>query len=348
MKFWQALLPSRPKVNLAMKTSEFDYNLPPELIAQGPAEPRDSSRLLVLDRATQTWQHRHFFDIGDFLRPGDLLVVNESKVFKARLMAKTSSGSPVEIFLLRPEEGVWIALAKPGKKLAVGDIVTFEDERAAKVLAKLDDGTVRIDLGRSADEVFAWADTIGQVPLPPYIATPKSKDEDYQTVYAKNVGSVAAPTAGFHFTPRLLEELKTNGIRIATVTLHVGLGTFRPIKTETLEEHEMHREWVDVPDETLRLIEQTKKKGGRVIAVGTTSVRALESGMRHGFTDIFITPGYQFNAIDGMITNFHLPKSTLLVLVSAFAGKQFVLNAYTEAVQRRYRFYSFGDAMLII
>jgi len=327
-----------------MKTSDFDYTLPPERIAQSPAEPRDSSRLLVLDRATQTIEHHRFSEIGAFLRPGDLLVVNESKVFKARLITGN-----VEIFLLHPEGDAWLALGKPGKKLRPGTIVMFDDGMTCTIKEKRDeDGTLLIDFGRSAVDVFAWADRYGSVPTPPYVKASQKNDEAYQTAYAKTVGSVAAPTAGFHFTPELIDKLKAQGIRFATVTLHVGLGTFRPMKTETLEEHVMHEEWIDVPDETISAIQQTKQDGGRVIAVGTTTVRALESEVRHGFTSIFITPGYLFKTVDALITNFHLPKSTLIVLVSAFAGRELILRAYAEAIKENYRFYSFGDAMLII
>jgi S-adenosylmethionine:tRNA ribosyltransferase-isomerase len=336
-----------------MQTSDFDYVLPPERIAQSPVSPRDHSRLLRLDRKTGELTHKHFYDLGEFLRPGDLLIVNESKVFKARL--RTTNG--VEIFLLRPNPpssqegagGSWLALAKPGRKLHIGSSVTFSDATEARVTVKHEDRTVELNFNKPADEIFAWADRVGEVPTPPYVErTPQDADKTYQTVYAKTVGSVAAPTAGFHFTPELIEKLKAQGIRFASVTLHVGLGTFRPMKTETLEEHVMHEEWVDVPDETLQLIEETKKNGGRVIAVGTTTVRALESAVHHGFTNVFITPGYQFKYIDGLITNFHLPKSTLIVLVSAFAGRENILHAYHEAIAKEYRFYSFGDAMLIV
>lgn len=325
-----------------MKTSDFDYVLPLERIAQTPAEPRDSSRLLVLDRHTGEMRHRHFFDIGEFLRPGDLLVVNESKVFKARLRA-----GDIEIFLLRSDGPRWIALAKPGRKMTSGTTLTFSDGVTCRVLEKRDDGTIAVDFGMPPENVLAWTDRVGEVPLPPYI-TQSSDATRYQTVYAKEIGSVAAPTAGFHFTPELIETLKARGIRFAMVTLHVGLGTFRPIKVETLDAHEMHEEWVDVPDETLAAIEETKRRGGRVIAVGTTTVRALESGVRRGFTNMFITPGYQFKIVDALITNFHLPKSTLLVLLSAFAGRDLVLKAYSEAIENGYRFYSFGDAMFIV
>ncbi len=331
-----------------MNASDFDYILPPERIAQSPIEPRDHSRLLVLNRATKTWEHQHFYDIGQFLRPGDLLIVNESKVFKARLEGKIGQ-TTVEIFLLRPENDIWIALGKPGKKLKPGTQVQFQDGRSATITEKRDqDGTMLIDFKAPASEIFTWADTVGSVPTPPYVAASAQNDAAYQTTYAKQIGSVAAPTAGFHFTPELIQQLKNQGIQFASLTLHVGLGTFRPMKTETLEEHVMHEEWIDVPDETLQAIKQTREQGGRVIAVGTTTVRALESNIQHGLTNIFITPGYRFKNIDGLITNFHLPKSTLLVLVSSLAGREFILDAYAEAIQKNYRFYSFGDAMLIL
>lgn len=346
-------------------TSLFDYPLPEERIAQMSVEPRDHSRLLVLDRAAGTWNHHHFYDIGQFLKPGDLLVVNETKVFKARLRGTVGRGAvsappqadtEIEIFLLRPDDNHWRALAKPGKKLSVGSTITFDDGRTCDVIAKQDDGTVTLNFSATSEDVLAWADRVGEIPIPPYVSTLPSSTEQYQTVYAKQTGSVAAPTAGFHFTPALMERLKTQGIRFATVTLHVGLGTFRPIKTDTLEEHEMHEEWIDVPAETQQLISDAKQRGGRVIAVGTTTVRALESSVTNGFTNIFITPGYRFKVIDGLITNFHLPKSSLIVLVSSFVaekqndpdkGREIVLNAYRDAIQHEYRFYSFGDAMLI-
>lgn len=328
-----------------MLASEFDYLLPPERIAQEPIKPRDHSRLLVLDRKTGAMEHRHFYDIGEFLKPDDLLIVNESKVFKARLLTAEN----IEIFLLRPDGQNWLALAKPGRKLVVGSTISFTTGSTATVKEKREDGTVLIDFHASAEDVFALAEQIGEVPTPPYVETPPGDAvETYQTVYAKTVGSVAAPTAGFHFTPALIEKLKSQGIRFATVTLHVGLGTFRPMKTDTLEAHVMHEEWIDVPEETRQLIAETKRNGGRVIAVGTTTVRALESGIGQGFTKLFITPGFPFKVIDGMVTNFHLPKSTLLVLVSSFAGRDNVLNAYSTAIKNEYRFYSFGDAMLIV
>lgn len=336
-----------------MKTADFDYVLPAERIAQEPARPRDSSRLLVLDRMTGQKQDRHFSDIGEFLKPGDLLVVNRSKVFKARLVAANS----LEIFLLRPENAIWHALAKPGRKLKSGTEIFFADGTHCKVEEKFADGTVALDFGLAPEKVLELCERLGQVPTPPYVTKPLSATADYQTVYAREVGSVAAPTAGFHFTPELITQLKTQGIRFAEVILHVGLGTFRPIKSETLEEHDMHAEWLEIPPETLQAIQDTKRAGGRVISVGTTTLRALESGIEKGFTNIFITPGYKFKTVDALVTNFHLPKSTLLVLVSAFVsekrtdpdeGRRIVMETYREAISKGYRFYSFGDAMLIV
>lgn len=338
-----------------MLTSDFDYHLPPELIAQALAEPRDSSRLLCLNRKTGALQHARFFNLGEFLQAGDLLVLNETKVFKARLRAHLQDSTrDIEIFLLRPIQDYWIALAKPGRKLKENTAIRFQDGTVVNVIEKRGDRTVVVDFGKSAEEIFAWTDRIGEVPIPPYINPgPRTQDpgrlySDYQTVYAKHSGSVAAPTAGFHFTTELIEKLKKQGVTFATLTLHVGLGTFRPIKSDKIEDHIMHEEWIDVPDDTRAAIRDTRTRGGRVIAVGTTTVRALESNISQGFTNIFITPGYEFKAVDGLITNFHLPKSTLIVLVSAFAGREKILRAYAEAIKKKYRFYSFGDAMLII
>lgn len=365
-----------------MRTELFDYHLPEDRIAQEPATPRDHSRLLVLDRKSGTFNHRHFYDIVDELEPGDLLIANESKVFKARLTGKIrrseigdrrSNGNErqttdheqptVEIFLLRPTATAtatssnWIALAKPGKKCKPGTIISFEGDVIATVKEKRDeDGTVILTFEKTPDEVLTWTDTVGSVPVPPYVKASETNTKQYQTVYAKQVGSVAAPTAGFHFTPELIERLKSKGIKFTTVTLHVGLGTFRPVQTDDLDHHVMHEEWVSVPQEIRDLIQQTRNDGHRAIAVGTTTVRALESGLTEGFTNIFIKPGHHFNWIDGMITNFHLPKSTLIVLVSSFIGehhtdpdegRRIALEAYETAVKLGYRFYSFGDAMLI-
>ena len=351
-----------------MKTADFSYNLRPERIAQSPAEPRDSSRLLVLDRASGKISHAIFRDIEHFLQPGDLLVVNDSKVFKARLRcvvgAHGNAPAPGRAYhhtplqqsnssYSAPKATIGSRLRSRDEKIKVGAVLDFPDGQTATVKEKRDDGTVVVDFKKSADEIFAWTDRIGEVPIPPYIDPNPSTSHSalsttYQTVYAKPRGSVAAPTAGFHFTPELIEKLKSQGINFATVTLHVGLGTFRPMKTDDVENHIMHEEWIDVPDATCSLIRDTRLRDGRVIAVGTTTVRSLESEVRHGFTKIFIKPGYKFKNIDALVTNFHLPKSTLLVLVSAFAGRDLIMKAYAEAIENNYRFYSFGDAMLIL
>lgn len=345
-----------------MKTSVFDYHLPPERIAQHSASPRDHARLLVLDPAVKGEEHRHFFEIGAFLQPGDLLVMNDTKVFKARLQAKRQSGGKVEVFLLHPvaEEkstSDWLCLLKPGKKVQEGDVLTL-GRFPVSVLRKEADGTAVIHLPLSAAQTIVFADKHGQIPTPPYVSQ-KQRVADYQTVYAKKVGSVAAPTAGFHFTPKLIAQLKKKGIRFAFVTLHVGIGTFRPMQGETLAEHRMHAEWGEVPAKTQALIRETKRKKRRIVAVGTTTVRALEGLLgphiphskfhfpANGWINLFITPGFDFKIVDALITNFHLPKSTLLVLVSAFAGRARVLKAYAEAIKQKYRFFSFGDAMFI-
>lgn len=367
-----------------MLTKDFWYELPKERIAQEPVRPRDHSKLMVLDCSSQKIEHKHFFDLPALLHPGDLLVWNDTKVFRARLTARSADagrrtqdvGRLFEVFLLRPQGENWLALVKPSKKLNLNDELLFTDDVKATLIEKLSDGSVLLQFNISNEQVFAFADSHGQVPTPPYVKQFKKLD-DYQTVYAQNTGSAAAPTAGFHFTQELIEKLKKQNINFASVTLHVGLGTFRPVVTETLEEHTMHEEWIDVPQETIDAIEATKSRGGRVIAVGTTTVRTLESlplakggrGDLRGFTSIFIKPGDKFKVVDAMITNFHLPESTLVVLVSAFAqhrivarrsslvprrtigtqdvGRSFVLNAYHEAIANDYRFYSFGDAMLI-
>jgi len=341
-----------------MNTNLFDYYLPPDRIAQSSIEPRDQARLLVVHRDTGALEDHHVYDLVDLLQPGDLLVMNNSKVFKARL--RTNQG--IEIFLLRPEASHWFALIKPGRKVRANDVLTLADGSRVTVIAKRSDGTTELDFQKTPDEVFALTDRLGEIPIPPYVKTKFDDPTKYQTVYAKDVGSVAAPTAGFHFTSELLERLKARGIKTAFVTLHVGLGTFRPMKTETLEEHKMHEEWIDVPEETIHEITRTREQGGRIIAVGTTTVRALESvghstlpASRHRrgspsaarFTSLFITPGFRFKVVDAMITNFHLPKSTLLVLVSSFASRELILKAYQHAIDHDYRFYSFGDAMLI-
>lgn len=337
-----------------MDVSLFDYTLPPERIAQKPMEPREAAKLLVLDRKTGDIKDKHISDLPDLLKAGDLLILNDSKVFKARLKAVVSSkysrdvGLKVEIFLLRPEGNTWIAMAKPGKKLHTGSRVEFADGSKATIIGKRDDGTVDVDFRLHPRFVFDLAEKLGEVPVPPYIEPNAENTATYQTIYANETGSVAAPTAGFHFTEDLFRKLEAKGVKKSFVTLHVGVGTFRPIKTDTLEAHEMHEEWAQVSDETRRLIAETKKNGGRVIVVGTTAMRALESGIQSGFTKLFITPGYEFKVADGLITNFHLPKSTLIVLVSSFAGRENVMNAYKHAIENGYRFYSFGDAMLVI
>lgn len=340
-----------------MKTSDFYYELPEELIAQDPLEDRSSSRLLCLNRETGDIRHGHFRDILQELLPGDCLVVNDTKVIPARLYGrKSGTDALVEILLLkRRENDIWETLVKPGKKCRPGAEIVFGDGiLRGEVLDVADDGNRLIQFRYEGifEEIL---DQLGEMPLPPYI-THKLKDKNrYQTVYAKNEGSAAAPTAGLHFTEELLKEVERLGVKIAHVTLHVGLGTFRPVKVEDVSEHHMHSEFYVVEEDQARMINDTKASGGRVIAVGTTSCRTLESATGEdgilkagsGWTEIFIYPGYQFRMIDGLITNFHLPESTLIMLVSAFAGKEHVLRAYEEAVKEKYRFFSFGDAMYI-
>lgn len=341
-----------------MKTSDFYYDLPRELIAQDPLEDRSSSRLLVLNRETGKREHRVFREVMEFLNPGDCLVVNNTKVIPARLMGvKEGTGAGIEVLLLkRCEDNVWETLVKPGKKARPGARISFgEGILTGEVLEVAEEGNRRIRF--TYDGIFEEIlDRLGQMPLPPYI-THQLKDKNrYQTVYAKHDGSAAAPTAGLHFTPELLKEIEEKGVRIAHVTLHVGLGTFRPVKVEDVTQHHMHSEFYRIEEEQAQIINDTKAAGGRVICVGTTSCRTLESaadekGILHagsGWTDIFIYPGYRFKMMDALITNFHLPESTLLMLVSAFAGKEQVMAAYEEAVQERYRFFSFGDAMMIL
>ena len=340
-----------------MKTADFYFDLPQELIAQDPLEDRSSSRLLVLDRETGKTEHHIFKDVIDYLNPGDCLVVNNTKVIPARLFGtKEGTEAKIEILLLkRKENDVWETLVKPGKKAKPGTRITFgEGLLTGEVIDVVEEGNRLIKF--TYDGIFEEIlDQLGQMPLPPYI-THKLKDKNrYQTVYAKNEGSAAAPTAGLHFTPELLEKVKEMGVNIAHVTLHVGLGTFRPVKVDDVEKHHMHSEFYIVDEDQAKLINDTKKNGGRVISVGTTSCRTLESAAGEdgivkagsGWTEIFIYPGYKFKAIDGLITNFHLPESTLLMLVSALAGKEHIMAAYEEAVKERYRFFSFGDAMMI-
>ncbi|MDO4455008.1 MAG: tRNA preQ1(34) S-adenosylmethionine ribosyltransferase-isomerase QueA [Eubacteriales bacterium] len=340
-----------------MKTSDFYFELPQELIAQDPLEDRSSSRLMVLDRKTGTIEHHIFKDIIQYLTPGDCLVVNDTKVIPARLIGnKVGTDAKIEVLLLkRKENDVWETLVKPGKKAKIGAEISFGDGLLkAKVIDIVEEGNRLIQF--SYDGIFEEIlDQLGQMPLPPYI-THQLKDKNrYQTVYAKHEGSAAAPTAGLHFTPELLRQIEEKGVHIAHVTLHVGLGTFRPVKVEDVTNHHMHSEFYVVEQDQADLINETKKSGHRVIAVGTTSCRTLESATNEegilipgsGWTEIFIYPGYHFKMIDALITNFHLPESTLLMLVSALAGKDQILNAYAEAVKERYRFFSFGDAMLI-
>ena len=341
-----------------MKTSDFYFDLPQELIAQDPLEDRSSSRLLVLDRETGKTEHHIFKDVIDYLNPGDCLVVNNTKVIPARLFgSKEGTEAKIEILLLkRKENDVWETLVKPGKKAKPGTRISFGDGLlTGEVIDMVEEGNRLIKF--TYDGIFEEIlDQLGQMPLPPYI-THQLKDKNrYQTVYAKHDGSAAAPTAGLHFTPELLEAIKAKGVNIAHVTLHVGLGTFRPVKVEDVTNHHMHSEFYIVEEDQAKLINETKQRGGKIISVGTTSCRTLESatddqGILHagsGWTDIFIYPGYKFKMIDRLITNFHLPESTLLMLVSALAGKDKIMAAYEEAVKERYRFFSFGDAMIIM
>ncbi|MDD6903155.1 MAG: tRNA preQ1(34) S-adenosylmethionine ribosyltransferase-isomerase QueA [Eubacteriales bacterium] len=339
-----------------MKTSDFYYDLPEELIAQTPAEPRDSSRLLVYDRATDKVEHKVFRGLGDYLKKGDLLVVNTTKVYPARLFAYTEHGGKVEILLLkRINLTDWECLVKPGKKCREGTILVINGELSVEIVSKTEDGGRIISF--RFDGVFEdILSRVGEMPLPPYIHE-KLKDKDrYQTVYCKQEGSAAAPTAGLHFTLRLIDELKRKGVEFAEVNLHVGLGTFRPVKVENAEEHKMHVEYCEISEENAKKINEAKAEGRRVIAVGTTSVRTLESfasadgKVKAGSmdTDIFIYPPYTFKCVDAMITNFHLPESTLVMLVGAFVGKDKILELYNLAVKEKYRFFSFGDACLFL
>lgn len=338
----------------------FDYDLPPESIAQTSVEPRDAARLLKMDRSSGKREHLSVRDLPDLLEPGDLLVFNNTKVFKARLEAKLRDHS-YELFLLRCLESGsassrWKTLIKRARRFHLGEDFLL-GELSARVVEGFKDetGAVEIEIEASQSRVLEHCEAHGRIPIPTYVEQEPDELEDYQTVYAKVTGSVAAPTAGFHFTDRLLNELKAKGVRVAFVTLHVGLGTFQPVKTETLEEHQMHSEWVEIPEETVNAIYETQDAGKRIVAVGTTTVRTLEGIAAKGSLEtyagdvnLFITPGFEFKVVDALITNFHLPKSTLLALASAFAGRENILAAYKEAVEKGYRFYSFGDAMLLL
>ena len=340
-----------------MKTSDFYYDLPQELIAQTPIEKRDTSRLMTLDRKTGAVEHHHFYELVDYLNPGDCLILNNSRVLPARLLGqRLPGGGACEVLLLIDRgDKTWECLVRPGRKMRTGAKLSFgEGALTAEVVGELEGGNrlVRFDYEGIFLEVL---ERLGKMPLPPYIKEELQDQERYQTVYSKVVGSAAAPTAGLHFTPELLEKIAAKGVNIGYVTLHVGLGTFRPVKEDTIEGHEMHSEFCTIPQETADLINRTKANGGRCVCVGTTSCRTLESWAgedghmeaKAGWTNIFIYPGYRFKVMDALVTNFHLPESTLIMLVSAFAGREQTLAAYEEAVKKHYRFFSFGDAMLL-
>ena len=338
-----------------MLLSEFDYDLPEELIAQRPIEPRNASRLMVLDPVRQTIRHEKFFDLQKFLTAGDTLIFNDTRVIPARLVGQKSTGARAEIFLLRRLDAVtWETLVKPGRKITQGAEIFFGNELSCQVVDRTNFGgrIVKFKFSGVFEEIL---DRLGETPLPPYIHEKLADGERYQTVYNRERGSAAAPTAGLHFTTEQMSALKNFGVNLGFVTLHVGLGTFRPVQVETIEQHEMHEEFFSVPQETADLIRETRQRGGRIVAVGTTSLRTLEAAALDertvaagsNSTKIFIYPGYKFKIVDALVTNFHLPKSTLLMLVSALAGREFILRAYREAVDRRYRFFSFGDAMFI-
>ncbi|WP_298647995.1 tRNA preQ1(34) S-adenosylmethionine ribosyltransferase-isomerase QueA [uncultured Granulicatella sp.] len=339
-------------------TKDFDFDLPEELIAQTPLKDRTSSRLLVVDKTTHTIEDKHFSDLLDELEAGDTLVVNNTRVLPARLYGtKEETGAHIEVLLLSNTEGdKWETLVKPAKRMKVGSVVSFGDGRLkATVIEELEQGGRIIEF--SYEGVFLEVlESLGEMPLPPYIKERLEDKERYQTVYAKENGSAAAPTAGLHFTEELMQQIRDKGVNIVPVTLHVGLGTFRPVSVDSLEDHKMHSEYYNVSKETADMIEATKKAGKRVIAVGTTSIRTLETVARNnnghvvpesGWTDIFISPGYEFGVVDAFVTNFHLPKSTLVMLVSAYLGREFTLEAYQHAIEERYRFFSFGDAMFV-
>lgn len=339
-----------------MRTEEFDYYLPEELIAQTPLEKRDASRLLVLDKETGEIEHKHFSDIVDYLNEGDVLVLNDTKVMPARLFGtKIDTNAVIEILMLKEEQSdIWTCLARPAKRVKKGTIIKFSDKLTAKCLEIGEDGIRKLQFSYKGI-FYEILDELGEMPLPPYIHEKLKEKDRYQTVYAKNIGSAAAPTAGLHFTKELLEKIQEKGVLIEYITLHVGLGTFRPVNVDNIENHKMHSEYYEMSEETARVLNEVKSKHKRIISGGTTSTRTLESIVNlygefkacHGWTDIFIYPGYEFKAIDSLITNFHLPKSTLIMLVSALAGREKILTAYSEAVKKKYRFFSFGDSMFI-
>ena len=339
-----------------MKTSDFDYVLPEELIAQTPLEKRDSSRLLVMNKETGELSHRHFYDIVEYLNPGDCLVMNDSRVLPARLLGHRPTGGAVELLLLRDlGDKKWECLAKPGKKIRPGQEVIFGNGELTATVEEVQEDGNRIVRFHYEGIFLEILEHLGKMPLPPYIQAELQDQERYQTVYSRETGSAAAPTAGLHFTKELLEQIEKKGVTLAYVTLHVGLGTFRPVKAEQISQHHMHSELCMMSRETAQLLNDTRKRGGRIVCVGTTSCRTLESLVnpdgtfeeKSKWTDIFIYPGYTFRAMDALITNFHLPESTLVMLVSAFAGRDHILHAYEEAVKERYRFFSFGDAMFL-
>ncbi len=339
-----------------MKTHDFYYDLPEELIAQTPLEKRDTSRLMALDRVTGEVDHRHFYDIIDYLNPGDCLVMNDSRVLPARLLGHRPTGGAVEVLLLRDlGNKCWECLCKPGKKMQVGNEVIFGNGELTATVKEVQDTGNRVVEFHYEGIFLEVLEHLGKMPLPPYIKEELQDQERYQTVYSRELGSAAAPTAGLHFTTELLDRIRAKGVKTAFVTLHVGLGTFRPVKADDILDHHMHSELCMMNEETAKILNETKSSGGRIVCVGTTSCRTLESLVnddgtfeaKSRWTDIFIYPGYTFKAMDALITNFHLPESTLVMLVSAFAGREHVLNAYKIAVQERYRFFSFGDAMYI-
>ena len=340
-----------------MKTSDFYYDLPKELIAQTPIEKRDASRLMTLERTTGAVEHHHFYELPDFLNPGDCLILNDSRVLPARLLGqRLPGGGACEVLLLTDKgDGLWECLVRPGRKLKPGAQVSFGEGRLTATVEAEASGGNRLVRFHYQGIFLEVLEELGKMPLPPYIKEELQDNERYQTVYSKINGSAAAPTAGLHFTPELLRQIQEMGVKLCYVTLHVGLGTFRPVKAEDISEHEMHSEYCMIPEETARTINETKRNGGRVICVGTTSCRTVESFAAEdgtlkesaGWTSIFIYPGYRFKVLDALVTNFHLPQSTLIMLVSALAGREHVLSAYEEAVKERYRFFSFGDAMFI-